>query len=204
MNTDKVFIAFSKEGKELLLFRKDNSSFIDLIMEVEYPKDKIDLTSLSPIHNSIDLRKYMLKSSIKNKYKKDREKLLSTKNYLIGLKVVVANYENWYSGRGIYNLVKHYRWEVAPSNYDMFRFVDKTKIHYDTTLDIYKDFNNEELLGFKENEEPEKLYHMPDFKNGKEYVIIKDDLFGLTQEGYLDKKTINEMGYKLRKNLLKY
>ena len=40
---------------------------------------------------------------------------------------------------------------------------------------------------------------MPNFKNGKEYIITENNLFDLTKESYLNKKTINEIGYKLRK-----
>ena len=142
--------------------------------------------AISPMFKLYLIKEFERLKQIENQNREwDIKRILTKNNYLIHT-----------------DAIKNY---ILPdSNYDMFRFVDKTKIHYDTTLDIYKDFNNEELLRFKENEEPEKLYHMPDFKNGKEYVIIKDDLFRLTQKGYLDKKIINEMGYKLRKNLLKY
>ena len=61
--------------------------------------------------------------------------------------------------------------------------------------------NKEQFLGFSKNDEPEQLYKMSNFKNGKEYIITENNLFDLTKESYLSKKTINEIGYKLRKNL---
>ena len=202
-NTEKVFTAINKDGKEILIFRKDRDTYINLNSETNeiIPKENIDLTSLSLISNSIDLRKYMLKYCIKRKYKKDREKLIETKKNLIGLKVVVDNYQNWYTGSGIFNKVKHHRWEEIPKDYDLYAFVNKKEISYNTMLDVYNNLNKEEFLGFSKNDEPEQLYKMPNFKNGKQYIITENNLFDLTKESYLSKKTINEIGYKLRKNL---
>ena len=199
MNTEKVFTAFNKDGKELLLFRTSNNIFIDLIKDKEYPKEKIDLTTLSIITNSIDLRKYMLKKCIINKYKKDREKLLNTKKILIGYKVSVTDYKNWYTGKGIYNMIKHHKWEEKFQYYDLYKYLDEKKVSFDTILNIYCDLNNDRFLGYSKDNEPDKIYEIPDFKNGTEYVITIESLFNEVQETYLNKKTINEMAYKLRK-----
>ncbi|MBQ3021024.1 MAG: hypothetical protein IJD92_02215 [Bacilli bacterium] len=206
MNTERVFTAFNKEGKEILLYVKDKDTYIDLLSNNNeiYNKDNIDLTSLKPISNSLDLRKYMLRYSIKNKYKKDREKLIETNNYLLGLKVIVSDYQKWYTGDNIFEMEKHHRWQENPKEYDLYRFIKKEEISFDTTLNIYKNLSKEDFFGYEENNEPEKLYHMDNFGNGKEYIITKSnyDLSKMTKKAYLDKKTINEIGYKLRKKII--
>ena len=48
MNTNKVFTAFNENGKEILLYRKDNNTYIELngIEDKIYPKEYIDLETL--------------------------------------------------------------------------------------------------------------------------------------------------------------
>jgi len=93
MNTEKVFTAFSKKGEEILLYRKDNDTYIDLNSDNNeaYNKDDIDLTTLTSASKSLSLRRHMLESSIKRKYKKDREKIVYTENILLGTEYIVKN-----------------------------------------------------------------------------------------------------------------
>ena len=81
MNTEKVFRAFNKEDKEILLYRKDSDTYIDLMSKNNeiYPKDNIDLSSLLLLSKTVKLLKYMPEELIKKIYTKDREKLIDTK-----------------------------------------------------------------------------------------------------------------------------
>lgn len=201
MNTDKVFIAYSKEGEELFLYKKDKNNFINLLSENEevIPIDEIDLSSMTLASNLLDLKKHMLKYSIKRKYIKDREQELSTKDYLIGLKVGVTNYRTWCTGTNMFNLIKHHHWELNHIKYDIYNYVDNEEVSFDTVVSVYKNLNNENFYGYKSDNEPQKMYHIPGFENGKEYVIIEDSLFNAIKEAFLDKKTVSEMAYSLRK-----
>lgn len=203
MNTDKVFIAYTKDGKELFLYKKDKNTFINLLSENEeiIPIEEIDLSFLSLAYNLLDLKKHMLKYFIKRKYIKDREQELNTKDYLISLKVRVTNYRTWCTGTNMFNLKKHHYWELNHIKYDIYNYIDKEEVSFDTVVNVYKNLNNEKFYGYKNDNEPEKMYHIPNFENGKEYIIIEENLYNATNRAYLDKKTINEVAYKLRKTL---
>lgn len=73
MNTEKVFTAFNKDGEEILLYRKDNDTYYDLNSKdnVIYDKENIDLKTLVHASKSVDLKRHMLASTIKRKYKKE-------------------------------------------------------------------------------------------------------------------------------------
>lgn len=78
MNTEKVFIGYIKkengEFEEKLLYKKGDNCYIDLLdkNKKEYDKTFIDETKLIP-YSTIKNRKYMLSSSVKSSYKKDRQ-----------------------------------------------------------------------------------------------------------------------------------
>ena len=42
MNTDKVFTGFNNENKEILVYRENNESYIDLIKKQKINKDNIE------------------------------------------------------------------------------------------------------------------------------------------------------------------
>ena len=117
MNTEKVFTAFSKEGEEILLFRKDNDTYIDLNSDSNeiYDKEQIDLKTLVHASRSLNLRRHMIASTIKRKYKKDREKLIETKNILFGIVYTIRNLKETKTDSGwrIYNIPQynyHYKY----------------------------------------------------------------------------------------------
>ena len=168
-----------------------------------FPIDKIDLSSLSLASTSLELKKHMLKCTLKRKYKKDREKLLETKEFLLGLKMMIKNYEEWYTGNNIYDMLTHHKWEEEEVGYDLYTLIDRRKTGFDTTFDVYKNINDNVFYGYKSTNKQVRKNLIPGFENGIEYIITSKNLNNMTNEAYLDKKTINEIAYKLRKNLFK-
>ena len=59
MNTDKVFTAFDSESKELLLYRENRDTYIDLNKKEIVKKDDLDLESLRFISETIKVLKYI-------------------------------------------------------------------------------------------------------------------------------------------------
>ena len=97
-------------------------------------------------------------------------------------------------------MITHHRWEESVEEiFDLYNHLNTSKVCYDTIIDTYRNLNNELFLGWKVDNEPENKYHIPDFKNGNEYVVIVDDLFKLIKQSCIDKKTLYQTVYKLRK-----
>ena len=62
MNTEKVFTAFKKTGEEILIYRRKDNTYINLIDNKILPNEEIDLMSLNCIENSLDLSNFLFKN----------------------------------------------------------------------------------------------------------------------------------------------
>jgi len=207
MNTEKVFTAFSKKGEEILLYRKDNDTYIDLNSDNNeaYNKDDIDLTTLTSASKSLSLRRHMLESSIKRKYKKDREKIVYTENILLGTEYIVKNLnvtktDSGYRLYGIPCYDYHYDFINEKSgNLSLFEFKRKEEIN-DYIFDIYINlFNKKEYILFKNS--IKNLCKLPSFREGMKYIynngISLEDAIG---EKVIEKKKVYEYANDTRKS----
>lgn len=86
MNTEKTFIGFNKNGKEILIYKKDENTYINLLSKdnSEYPVDDIDLVSLKPYSKVMKTFKHKTQKGIVKKYEHDRFKILDTGKIKIG------------------------------------------------------------------------------------------------------------------------
>lgn len=211
MNTEKVFTAFSKDGEEILLYRKEDGTFIDLNSKNNdiYPRENIDLKSLVNINKSIDLKKHMLVSSIKRKYMRDRSELLETKKILFGIRCLIENLKEDYIDTGwclgkIPLIDTNYTWvSLKTDNMDLYKFLRVEKINgyeYNIFLNLYD--KNEYVLF---NNSVKNICHLPGFSSGMEYIWSNGmSLFDTCNESILEKKTIYEKAYRVNNTKLKY
>ena len=86
MDTTKAFIGFNIEGKEILVYKRDDGAYIDLLSKQQriYPPNDINFATLMPYNKVMKTSKYKSKSSSIKKYKLDRSKMLDIKNIKIG------------------------------------------------------------------------------------------------------------------------
>ena len=207
MNTEKVFTAFNKDGEEILIFRKDNDIYIDLNSENNeiIPKEEIDLETIMPANKSLNLRKHMLESSIKRKYKKDREKLVETKNILFGIEYTISNIEEiktesgfYYYGIPLYDY--HYEWENTESNLNLYTFSKKIK-EEGYIFNVYKNlYDKEEYILFKDN--CKHISALSEFNNGMKFAYTDTNertLNGVLKESIMTKKKVYEYANEVRK-----
>lgn len=205
MDTEKVFTAFTKEGQEILIFRKDNDTYIDLNSDNKkiIEKDLIDLQTLVHAKKSINLKKHVLASTIKRKYKKDREKLLETKNILIGIERIIINLKQTKTDTGlrIYNIPQynyHYKWDNKESGYlNLFQFKKEIIIN-DFIYNVYINlFDKKEYILFKES--VKHISSLPSFGEGMRYIYSNGiSLEELIQESIITKKKVYEYAYETR------
>ena len=192
MNTEKIFIGYSNNYDELLLYRKDNNTYIDLLSDKNsiYPIENIDLSTLVLASNSLDLSKYMLQISIKRRYKKNREQLLESNQIILGdlMRVSDLNTNRKYIDFG--DFIESNNWIDNPQYRCLFIYT-KSRGDYK----IYKDFSTEkELIGIETDNKTLKISKMPDFENGTEYIkLFPITLKSIYNQAYFDKKTIHEM-----------
>lgn len=206
MNTDRVFTAFDKEGKELLLYRKDNDTYIDLNSEENeiFEKDNIDLVTLIPAKKSINLHKHMLASSIKRKYKKDRETLVETKEILFGIEHTIENLKETKDFIGIFRgglpiYDRHYSWEnneiVDLNLYKFKRVVEINGYEYTIYDNLY---DKKEYIVF--NNTLKNICQLPSFGNGMKYIFVHDvTLQEAIGEAVVEKKKVYEYANEARK-----
>ena len=92
MNTEKVFTAFKKTGEEILIYRRKDNTYINLIDNKILPNEEIDLMSLNCIENSLDLSNFLFKNipkiMIKRNYEKDRKGILLRKEESVGKSIL--------------------------------------------------------------------------------------------------------------------
>ena len=206
MNTEKVFTAFNKEGQEILLYRKDEDIYIDLLsdkMEI-YDKDKIDLRTLINANKSLNLRKHMLTALIKRKYNKDRSKLVYTENILLGTEFIVRELErtrtdSGYRIHGIPCYDYQYDFKNEKSgNISLFEFKREDKINYNV-YSIYTNlFDKKEYIVFKNS--LKNLCKLPSFGEGMKYIYVNGvSLEDVINEKVIEKKKVYEYAYEARK-----
>jgi len=203
MNTEKVFTAFNKEGEEILLFRKDNDTYIDLNSDNNeiYNKDDIDFSTLIHAKRSLNLKRHMLMSSIKRKYNKDRSKLVYTKDILFGVERTIKNIEETTVHTPL-EIIYRYNWENVDSDYfNLFEF--KRTITIDkSNFDIYTNlFDKKEYILF--NSSVKNISKLPSFGNGMKYVYSNLTFAETVNESIMEKKKVYEYANELRKHNIK-
>ncbi|MBQ3021025.1 MAG: hypothetical protein IJD92_02220 [Bacilli bacterium] len=209
MNTERVFTAFNKEGKEILLYRKDRDTYIDLNSENNsvYPKEDIDLETIIHASKSLNLFKHMLKSSITRKYKKDREKLIETKNVLFGLRQNIINLKTTKidSGWRFYNIPlynTHYKWDTSGKVMGLYIYSKSITFDKDYNFKLYKNlYDHNTYFGFFN--EPKDISSNPNFGENMKYVMLSENtLESKIKETYLEKKLVYEYANQTRKEVL--
>lgn len=210
MDTEKVFRAFNKDGKEIVLYRKDKDTYIDLNSNNIYPKENIDLKTLLLLSKTLYLCRHMTELSIRKKYKKDREKLIETKKVLIGMKVKITELqkEEIDSGVRYYNIPVfpeiNYNWNLIPQHFSLYipekPLIIKDRYYDKYTFNLLKDLSKfDNYLGFYEGEN-KNICKNPNFKNGMEYVIFNGyTLEDIIKESYIEKKLVYEYANETRK-----
>ena len=205
MNTEKVFTAFNKEGKEILLYRKDNNTYINLLSGNNdiYPKENIDIETLLPLNKSMYIFKNTLKDRVVKMYLKDRSKIIDTDNIIIGEKVTITNFDRkavesgWY----FYNIPLYnyeYKWDLTKKELGLYLYFNKIKKNgYE--FDLYKNlFNHKTYYMF--DAITNKLIKYQNLENGMEYVIdTTSTLKDIVKEPYLEKKLVYEAANDARK-----
>lgn len=82
MNTERVFITYDSNGNEILVYKKNDNNYINLLSneKINLNNDKTLIIPFSTIKN----KKYALKLMVKKYYNKDRETLLELNKIYIG------------------------------------------------------------------------------------------------------------------------
>jgi len=206
MNTEKVFTAFNKEGKEILLYRKDRDTYIDLLSDKNeiYNKDNIELNTLVNANKSLNLKKHMLAAIIKRRYNKDRSKVINTKNILFGQELTITDLKEtkidsgWRRrGRIIYDY--KYDWKNEESEYmNIFEFKRQVEIN-DYTYNVYLNlYNKEEYIVF--NNTVKNICKLPTFGEGMKFIrTVGFTLNDAIKESVLEKKKVYEYSYETSK-----
>ncbi|MBQ7140394.1 MAG: hypothetical protein IJO32_02700 [Bacilli bacterium] len=181
MNTEKVFIAFSKTGEELLLYKKNRYTYINLLSVNNdiYPIDNIDSKIVIPYKKAIKSFKYLSKQKILDKYTSDRYKLIDPKNIKLG------------------TICEAYNIKKVNVGYKCNYKYDYDSRIISNTLLLKK---NNKYINVLNN----KKYYAEDDKNIKyiidknnKFVSIKEDNLFSTNE-YVQKKDVMELVYKIR------
>jgi len=202
MNTDRVFTAFDKDGNELLLYRKDSETYIDLTSDNNeiVPKDKIDLETLVFARNSIKLHKHMLASTIKRKYKKDRDILIPTEIIIWGMEKTIHNIEETPIdiGHGLYDI--WFKWQSLNSdNINLYIFSRKVTLNNGFTYNAYINlYDKKEYIVF--NRGVKDISYLYNFKEGMKYIYSTGlTLKDFCKEPVLEKKKVYEYANMSRK-----
>lgn len=191
MKLDKVFVAFDKKNKERLLYKQDKSTYLDLFSNKTIKSNDINIETIIPFFINNKINKHTLKFILKNKYKKDREKLIETKKVLLGIEKTIidvnkdVDYETFnFSGKYTYKK----------------RFGLYTKLPLDSSR--VECYNNEEIYKVEPNIENNGLYLMfiENLKTGDKVVDLKSiTLFDIINETYVEKKELREFSYIISK-----
>lgn len=182
MNTERVFIMFSKTGEELLLYKKNRYTYINLLSVNNdiYPIDDIDSKIVIPYNKAIKSFKYLSNKEIVKKYVNDRYKMMDTTKLKLGTIYEANNIEKVEIGyKGDYKY-----------NYD-------SKKIYDTLLIENNNKYIDILYNKKYYSENDKKLKYNIVKNNK-FVSLKQDALDF-MEKYTKKKDVMEFVYKLRK-----
>ena len=185
MKLDKVFIAFLKDDKEHLLFKKSDNLYIDLNTKEKYTKSDIDLNTLRCFKDVIYcMGEHKNKNSIKKIYNKDRKELMDTSELCIAKIRQVSELNKEYLG----NSVNLYEWKA---------------------IYLYKTILRKNCPGSYSDLENRKLFLEPNtvlFENGYKYVDEKTEgeIIPLSKKigyyGSIEKIKVLNLNYKLFKS----
>ena len=175
MNTKKVYTAFNKDGKEILLYRKDANTFIDLLGDdlIKYPKENIDLETLLPINKSLYVFNNMLTNSIKRKYLKDRSKIIDTESIIVGTKGTICKFNKVATDTNyrFYNIPLFdykYSWDLERLELGLYSFYNKIQVNGHEYY-LYKNLFDHKIYYMFDPKYKNMSLH-PDFGNGMEFV----------------------------------
>lgn len=202
MNTDKVFTGFNNENKEILVYRENNESYIDLIKKQKINKDNIE--TLKYLKETIKVLKYMPESLIIKLYNHDRNKLIATKNILVGLKATITNLKEikTESGWYFYGIPLHkysYEWDKKDYEMGLYVYKDELIIDKEYKFKVYKNIYDETSnVGF--SNDTNNISRLPEFNNGMSYIMFNGTtLKDVIKEPILEKKKVYELAYEARK-----
>lgn len=204
MNTEKVFTAFDSESKEILLYRENSDTYIDLNKKEIVKKDDLDLESLRFISETIKILKYMPESLITKLYNYDRYRLINTKNILVGLKEKIIELKEiktesgWYFYNGpLYNY--HYDWDSIDKEMGLYIYKKEIVIDKEYKFKFYKNiYDGKYYLGYNKD-----ICKFIGFDNGMEYVRVDNySLHDIVKEPVLEKKKVYELANEARKEKL--
>lgn len=196
MKLDKVFVAFdkkTKKDKERLLYKQDKNTYLDLFSNETIKSNDINIEIIIPFLINNKINKHTLKFILKNKYKKDREKLIKTKKVLLGIgkTIIDVNKDVDYE---TFNFIGKYTYKK--------RFRLYTKLPLDSSR--VECYTNEEIYKIEPNIENNGLYLMfiENLKTGDKVVDLKSiTLFDIINENetYVEKKELREFSYIISK-----
>ena len=207
MNTEKVFTAFNKDGEEILIYRKADNTYIDLNSEKKeiISKEEIDLETIMPANKSLNLKKHMLEASLKRKYRKDREKLIETKNIIFGIEKMVTNLKETKTESGYYFKEiplydYHYNWIGETNSLNIYTYLKTITIDDTYMYEVLKNlYDKEEYILFKSDKN--NICRLPIFNNGMKYVEAQKivTLHDIKKESIMTKKKVYEIANEVRK-----
>lgn len=202
MNTDKVFTGFNNENKEILVYRENNESYIDLIKKQKINKENIE--TLKYLKETIKVLKYMPESLIIKLYNHDRNKLMDTKNILVGLKATITNLKEikTESGWYFYGIPLHnysYKWDKKDYEMGLYVYEEEITIDKEYKFKVYKNIYDETFnVVFLNN--TNNISRLPEFNNGMSYIMFNGTtLKDVIKEPILEKKKVYELAYEARK-----
>lgn len=203
MDTNNIFICYSKTGEELLLYRENRTTFHNLLSNnnMIYPIKNIDFSTIVFASSFLRLKNYMTLETIKNKYLKDRAKMVRTQNYIVGCITEIKNLQERYIGSA-FDLRRHYRWESNPKYHSLF-IPTISVFQRDKSYKIYRNvLNNQKYISFT-GEDFSKNFIL---NNGIEYVeLFSKNLEDISNKSICDKKFVYEAANQLKqKSLIMY
>ena len=104
MDTERAFIGFNTNGKEILVYKKDDDTYINLLSKDNsvYPTD--DIEALIPYSKAMRTFKYKTRKGIVRKYVLDRNKTFNKSKIKIGYICSITNL-NVYIDKYLENII---------------------------------------------------------------------------------------------------
>ena len=204
MNTSKVFTGFDNDDNELLIYRENNDSYIDLINKERLNQNDFDLETLRFLRDTIKVFGYLPENFIRKVYLNDRKKLVQTDKYLLGIKGEICDLEEtksesgfYYYGVPIYDY--HYGWKLCDKELGVYTFIKKQIYEKEFEFNIYKNVNDGNFyIGF--NGKAKNISQLPVFGEGMVYVHLNNlTLKNIVKESVVEKKKVYEIANQARK-----
>lgn len=204
MNTSKVFTGFDNNDNELLIYRENSDSYIDLINKERLNQNDFDLESLRFLRDTIKVCGYLPEELIKKIYLKDRKSLVQSDKFLLGIKGTISDLEEkkeesgfYYYGVPIHDY--HYEWKLCNKELGLYTFSKKVIYGRNFNYNIYKNVNDGNFyIGF--NGMAKNISQLPVFGEGMEYVCLnKKTLKNAVNEPVIEKKKVYEIANQARK-----